>query len=609
MAVVPQGIGARLPRIHQIRPNMPHTAKFRVDPRITEVLGEGYRTSEQAIKELVDNAWDADADRVDITLPDPMTLDPVIIGDSGSGMTAPELEQEYLNVGRNRRDTRGDRTKKYQRLVKGRKGVGKFAGLMVADCMEVAATARGVTSIIKIRRSEILGAKSDFGELEIPVVDSPTPERRDGTVVTLVDLHQHLTFPNPDKLRALLIREYGREEGFQIWVNGQLAGLEDLPGKPFEKSWDLANGGKATLKFKAVDGKKKLPDAGIAVRVDDKIVGAPQLLGLEANEIIPNNLKGRIYGELTVTGMDEHAITADGGSFVENNKCYQEIKALAQAELEKGLEDARGMEMRAAKARYQKLINQKLEKVPEYRRTFATRALERVLERFYFENEERFDSIISVVLDALEREDYWLIMQNLEAARHSHVAALAEALAEFGVWDLSLVGTQAHRRRDVLNDFRRLIDNNETTEAEVHRVLEKNMWLLEIDNQPISSNQTIKRVIEEYLEANYNGTRAKKRPDLLVAENIAGHHLIIELKAPNIPINRDHEKQGIEYRDDLQGSGKLQKISVLLLGKGKAPEMSAINEREGITILSYHELISRAENRLKWLIADLKAAS
>jgi hypothetical protein len=37
---------------------------FRVDPRIAEILGESYRSSEQALKELVDNAWDADATKV-----------------------------------------------------------------------------------------------------------------------------------------------------------------------------------------------------------------------------------------------------------------------------------------------------------------------------------------------------------------------------------------------------------------------------------------------------------------------------------------------------------------------------------------------------------------
>lgn len=87
--------------------NNHQTSSFKVDPRIAEILGESYRSSEQALKELVDNAWDADATRVEINLPDPMTADPIIISDNGSGMTAPEVESEYLHIGRNRRTLRG----------------------------------------------------------------------------------------------------------------------------------------------------------------------------------------------------------------------------------------------------------------------------------------------------------------------------------------------------------------------------------------------------------------------------------------------------------------------------------------------------------------------
>ncbi len=38
---------------------MSRTAHFRVDPKLAHVLGESYTTSEKALKELVDNAWDA----------------------------------------------------------------------------------------------------------------------------------------------------------------------------------------------------------------------------------------------------------------------------------------------------------------------------------------------------------------------------------------------------------------------------------------------------------------------------------------------------------------------------------------------------------------------
>jgi len=51
------------------------------------LLAEGYGSSEAALKELVDNAWDADAETVRIDRPAPMTQDPIMIDDDGSGMT------------------------------------------------------------------------------------------------------------------------------------------------------------------------------------------------------------------------------------------------------------------------------------------------------------------------------------------------------------------------------------------------------------------------------------------------------------------------------------------------------------------------------------------
>src|SRR5947209_6749763 len=100
-------------------------ARFAVDPRLASLLGESYRSSEGAVKELIDNAWDADAQMVRITLPEAMTNAPIVIQDDGYGMTPQEVQQEYLKVARDRRLKRGTKTLA-GRLVKGRRGIGKF---------------------------------------------------------------------------------------------------------------------------------------------------------------------------------------------------------------------------------------------------------------------------------------------------------------------------------------------------------------------------------------------------------------------------------------------------------------------------------------------------
>lgn len=119
---------------------MEKKANFKVDPPSNKAPWRELRSTEQALKELVDNSWNADARAVSITLPDPMTSDPIVIADDGSGMTEQELRSEYLVVANDRRSRKGECTVHLKRLVKGRKGIGKFAGLMVADLMEIRTT-------------------------------------------------------------------------------------------------------------------------------------------------------------------------------------------------------------------------------------------------------------------------------------------------------------------------------------------------------------------------------------------------------------------------------------------------------------------------------------
>jgi DNA mismatch repair ATPase MutL len=73
---------------------MSRTAHFRVDPKLTHVLGENYTSSEKALKELIDNAWDAEATEVSITVPQILTNSPIIVQDNGSGMKTAEVEAD-----------------------------------------------------------------------------------------------------------------------------------------------------------------------------------------------------------------------------------------------------------------------------------------------------------------------------------------------------------------------------------------------------------------------------------------------------------------------------------------------------------------------------------
>lgn len=95
-------------------------ANFKVDPKLAELLGETYKSTEDAIKELVDNAFDADSDNIWAILPDIFTEDAVvIIQDDGTGMKEQELRTEYLKIASSRLARKGNKTSLKNRTVKG----------------------------------------------------------------------------------------------------------------------------------------------------------------------------------------------------------------------------------------------------------------------------------------------------------------------------------------------------------------------------------------------------------------------------------------------------------------------------------------------------------
>ncbi len=69
--------------------------------------------------------------------------------------------------------------------------------------------------------------------------------------------------------------------------------------------------------------------------------------------------------------------------------------------------------MKSRKVQKQKKINELLAKLPEHRRPFAEIALDKVLRRFYSDSDEKIDVLISLVLEAFEKDEYWGVCQKI----------------------------------------------------------------------------------------------------------------------------------------------------------------------------------------------------
>ena len=578
-------------------------ANFRVDTTLPSLLGQGYRSSELALKELIDNAWDADAENVFVTLPPPLTRDAIVIQDDGTGMTEQEVHEHYLAIANSRFSRKGSHTPK-GRAIKGRKGIGKFAGLLAADRMTLVTKARGKSTRLEICESDIRKTQKDLEELDLPLQAESCPASDHGTAITLTDLHQSLTVPTPERMKQTLMLEYGREKDFKIWVNGVAVGIEDIPGKTYTKIIEIPGKGPAKLTYTIADRDTRLKHSGIAIRVGGKIVGKPFYFDLDNDEELPEKLCKKVFGEIQADGLAD-SVTADWGAFIENNSEFQAIAQEARAEVKEKLGQEYAQLVHLARVRLQNKINRQLATLPEHKKHFAQLALEKVLGKFYEANEDKFETLISVVFDALEKDEYWEILRKIDEAKHGDVEALAEALSAFGILETATMAIQARHRLKVLDDIEALIFNDKTLEAVIHHALENNLWIFNGQYSLVSSNKTLKRTIEEYANQKFTGDRANRRPDLFLANAYREGHLLIEFKKPSVTLTREHERQAIEYRDDL--SRTFEKISIVVLGKDIDTNIATHYNRDGgdVRLMSYKNLIGNAKTQLDWLIKEL----
>lgn len=581
---------------------MANKANFKVDPKLASLLGEGYRSTEHALKELIDNAWDADATKLTVELPDAMTDAAIIVSDNGSGMTEQELLNEYLVVANDRRSRKGDLTATLKRRVKGRKGIGKFAGLMVAGVMEIETTARGRTTRVVVSKENLMNATRDLEGFDLPITVFDADKDSHGTTVTLRELNQRFTFPLPEKLKNLLIVEYGREADFDVTVNGTGLGLDDLQGSSYSHNQSVSDAGAIRLSYKVADSNQQIKQAGIAIRVGGKIVGRPSFFGLEDDPEVPTKLLRKLYGEVEADSLLD-GVTADWGDIVENDKVYQAIKPVIQAHIKTALGEVFTKEMNLQRARLQQQLNARLSKLPEYRQRYARLALEKVMKRFYGESEDRIDTVASVVLDALEKDEYWSILQHINESPNGDIETLAVALTEFGLVDMAQMANQAMSRMQLLDHLEGLVRNPATQEKTIHQIIEKNLWLLGTGYASIASNKTTARTIEEYTDTKFSGKRAAKRPDLFLAHRLSGEYLLIEFKRPSENITRDNQRQAAEYRDDLEP--RFGSIEILLLGKARDATTQPHNDLPRLKVFGYEALVSSARTQLDWMLRQL----
>jgi hypothetical protein len=301
----------------------PEALPVTVDRSHLIVIGEKlYARALELVRELVNNAYDADATEVLVRVAD----DLIEVEDDGSGMDRDGLVR-YFQVGvPDKREHPISPRLGRDRI--GQFGIGKFATLAACERFEVFTRRHGFSARVVFDRREW---ERDEGEWRLPMdVDPPGGRRRDGTTVRLTRLTKR--FDAADVRDFLVETVPIRASNFSVSVNGlrlmprSLAGrrIPFLEGTPF----GVIHGEAVILPA----SRASTDGLGLEVRVKGVTVRR-ELFGMQAWGKLVTRIRGEVNADFLPLTADRSSFVVDAAEY----RAFTEAMTLVMQEVERVL--------------------------------------------------------------------------------------------------------------------------------------------------------------------------------------------------------------------------------------------------------------------------------
>lgn len=623
--------------------------RMTVDLNVLDHLGINlYSNIAAVLTEAVANAWDADAENVEIGIdPDGKFIE---IKDDGIGMSIEDMNTKYLRVGYRRRDEDQEtgRTTAKGRPVMGRKGLGKLSLFSIANTIEVHSAKNGEFHGLRMTIDGIHKSVQDKEPFYSPE-KLPREEIQvtNGTAILLKDIKRQRLGRGATALRKRLARRFsvvGEAHGFKILIDGHpisTADRGDLPMVQFLWSFgdeepDLSSAGQLLEREALSDrldawdgdwsvtgwvGTARLPkqldsdDAGnlnsIVVFARGRLFHENILDKLNDGRLYTKYLTGQIEADFLDADDEPDIATSDRQRVQEDDPRYVQLIAFLRKQLtqveKRWTEWRRLHEVEKAKETSPALAEW-LESLPEGFRKSAETLIAKLSALPVDQDEDRKLMYRHGIL-AFERMKLRGSAEELAAHVHD-IDKLLAILADRDSLEASLYRDIVKSRLDAIKDFQGIADDN-AKESVLQKYLFDHLWLLD----PAWERATASEVMETRLTTDgvltQDMTEKEKLGRVDIAyRTMAGKHIIVELKRVKRKMKLlELQEQGQTYVDKLkkillaQGDATPNIEVVFVLGEpideeGSNPErlkssMTAISP--GSRIVHYDSLIRGAQ--------------
>jgi len=598
--------------------------RFTIEPRLLDHFGLAmYNTVPKAIAELAANAYDADATRVDIAYSE----DEISIADNGGGMSTEDLQDDYLRLGRDRRDDddEGGETTARGRPVIGNKGIGKLAGFGIAQTMVVRTWRGGVETTITLDREEMEDA-TDLESFEFEPEIRNVKKAGHGTEVRLDGLLDDINLIAEEKLRGYLARHLPARADWAIYVNGTECTPEDIPGERHEFSDKIAGHGKVSGYYIVASDRRGL-QSGFAIRVRDRIVQEQSLFGLNQQAHGFFHL-ARIVGELNPdfldpvsgdqTRRDKFVINTARSGFNPEDEAVLALEEYARKKLESianGLAKQRNRDRKKAALKRNPGFEDRLKALGPDVYEKLDQTIETLIAKLSKnETDETVDQVVDMIIRYYESDSLRIILETIRGAAPEEIERLSRLLATYGAARIGEVAHILHTQLEIIELLREKVADG-VLEKEIHTIIAENIWLVRNGLSYWFDNKSFATKLGDKLAAKFKFASGK-RPDLACYDdrNLQDKNgdppkrlVVVEFKRPGVTISLKELGQVMQYKKIFStalGGFAPGDIEVIILGD----EFDDSFDRDalvGYRIQSYEELLADARDRYRELYNSL----
>lgn len=551
------------------------TALFEDDYLLRE-LGQVAHVPQVALTELVANAWDAGATKVDLILPAEIggTL---TITDDGHGMTPAQFKKRWMTLRYDREKHQGShvefpssRTARPRRAY-GRNGVGRHGLLCFADEYEVQTWRDGGMATFVVGTES---GPSPFA-LRSETLDQQTSSG------TRLSVQVARKLPDADEILTVLAARFVHDPEFEIRVNGTQRSFSEIEGRVSEETLDLGNDHSATVIV--IDSTRLNHSSvhqGVAFWVQRRLVGTPSWSIGQVASFDGRTRFARRYKVIVDTQGYDADVEQDWTAF----RSTDAVRELYRATAEHIGKVAQTLAAEIVEATSEDALTQnrtELATLGQGARLEVAEFTRIVAQEHPTISPDFLATAVKAVIHLEKTKSGTALLQKLSELPADDIDGLDRLLAEWTVKDALRVLDEIDSRISVIETIRRLADDPNTDELHtLHPLILRSRWLFgpEFESQEYCSNATLKTVANDLFkstEAQFINDR--NRPDIVVLQDKTSwqmtgvesfdpadttltqmqHVLVIELKKGGFELTRKEVTQADNYVQDIKLSGAM----------------------------------------------------